>query len=61
MLSLLQLSVLEQQNQFERATAIAVFHLDIRRAVLSLKRALASDAADKAAYRLVAMALAGFA
>jgi hypothetical protein len=54
-----QLSVLEQQNQFERAAAIAVFHLDIRRAVLALKRAIAADSANEP-FRLVAMALAGY-
>ncbi|ELR22091.1 uncharacterized protein ACA1_158870 [Acanthamoeba castellanii str. Neff] len=53
------LSVLEQQNQFERAAAIAVFHLDIRRAVLALKRAIAADSANEP-FRLVAMALAGY-
>jgi hypothetical protein len=53
------LSVLEQQNQFERAAAIAVFHLDIRRAVLALKRAIAADSANES-FRLVAMALAGY-
>jgi hypothetical protein len=51
--------VLEQQNQFERAAAIAVFHLDIRRAVLALKRAIAADSANEP-FRLVAMALAGY-
>jgi len=51
--------MLEQQNQFERAAAIAVFHLDIRRAVLTLKRAIAADLTNES-LRLVAMALAGY-
>jgi len=53
------ISMLEQQNQFERAAAIAVFHLDIRRAVLTLKRAIAADLTNES-LRLVAMALAGY-
>ena len=46
---------LEKERQYERAAALALFHLDMKRAIKSLK----SDKSNKN-LRLIAMAFAGF-
>eukprot|EP01102_Stenamoeba_stenopodia_P000406 TRINITY_DN10390_c0_g1_i1.p1 TRINITY_DN10390_c0_g1~~TRINITY_DN10390_c0_g1_i1.p1 ORF type:complete len:462 (-),score=54.01 TRINITY_DN10390_c0_g1_i1:92-1342(-) len=48
---------LEQQNQLERAVALAVFHFDIKRAVTALQRAAPKAGGN---LKLVAMVLAGY-
>lgn len=53
------LSKLEADGQFERAAALAVFHMEIRRAITSLTRASSANN-NTANLKLVAMALAGF-
>ncbi|KAL6067851.1 GATOR complex protein MIOS [Balamuthia mandrillaris] len=51
---------LERKGQFERAAAMAVFHLNIRRAILSLQRGVATGGPQKQNWMLVAMALSGY-
>jgi len=52
------LTSLEKKGQYERATAIAVFHLDVRRAISSLQRAVAEG--GDPTLNLVAIALSGY-
>eukprot|EP00026_Physarum_polycephalum_P001793 Phypoly_transcript_01796.p1 GENE.Phypoly_transcript_01796~~Phypoly_transcript_01796.p1 ORF type:complete len:954 (+),score=144.73 Phypoly_transcript_01796:249-3110(+) len=55
---------LEREGEYERAAAMAVFHLDVRRAVTALNRGSSSstlhDKDREFNLRLVAVALAGF-
>ncbi|PRP89466.1 WD repeat-containing protein mio-like [Planoprotostelium fungivorum] len=53
---------LESSNQYERAAALCVFHLDLRRAIASLTRGAQQQSSDSkrgSHLRLMAMALAG--
>jgi len=49
---------LEDQKQYEKAAALAVFHLDIKRAILSLNKAPNTEQAMN--LKFIGMALAGF-
>jgi WD40 repeat protein len=53
-----RLSQLEDEKQFEKAAALAVYHLDIKRAILSLNKAPNTEQAMN--LKFIGMALAGF-
>lgn len=50
---------LENDGEYERAAALAVFHLDIRRAISILTKGSNDPSQEKSHLRLIAMALAG--